>query len=112
MTGCDIPYESDTFTLAQLLQAPLLKYKDEVEDIADSAGKQEKLEKELNGEISAYWEDAELEIGNRKGVDAPCMLSGNIVDLQEKLDEHMVKLNQMNAMRYVTPFRSIVQEKS
>jgi len=40
------------------------------------------------------------------------MLTGNIVDLQEKLDEHMVALNQMNAMRYVTPFRPIVTEKS
>jgi dynein heavy chain len=108
MTNSDIPYESDTFTLAQLLQAPLLKHKDDIEDIADSADKQEKLEKQLNGDISAYWEDAELEIGNRKGVDAPCMLAGNIVDIQEKLDEHIVALNQMNAMRYVTPFRSIV----
>jgi len=112
MTNSEIPYESDTFTLAQLLQAPLLKHKDDIEDIADSADKQEKLEKQLNGDISAYWEDAELEIGNRKGVDAPCMLAGNIVDIQEKLDEHIVALNQMNAMRYVTPFRSIVQEKS
>ena len=112
MTDCEIPYDSDTFSLSQLLAAPLLKHKDDIEDIADSADKQEKLEKQLNGDIAAYWEDAELEIGTRKGVDSPCMLSGNIVDIQEKLDEHIVALNQMNAMRYVTPFRSIVQEKS
>lgn len=81
-----------------------MKNKDDIEDIADSADKQEKLEKSLNNDISAYWEDADLEIGTRKGVDAPCMLTGNIVDIQEKLDEHIVLLNQMNAMRYVKPF--------
>jgi len=40
------------------------------------------------------------------------MLTGNIVDIQEKLDEHIVALNQMNAMRYVKPFQSIVTEKN
>jgi len=39
MTGCTIPYDSDTFYLAQLLEAPLLKFKDDIEDIADSADK-------------------------------------------------------------------------
>jgi len=104
MTDCEIPYDSDNFNLANLLQAPLLKFKDDIEDIADSADKQEKLEKQLHNDIGIYWEDAELEISTRKGVDAPCMLSGNIIDIQEKLDEHIVLLNQMNAMRYVKPF--------
>jgi dynein heavy chain len=39
------------------------------------------------------------------------MLGGNIQDIQEKLEEHIMALNQMNAMRYVTPFKSIVLEK-
>jgi len=45
MTNCEIPYDSDTFTLSELLKAPLLKFKDEIEDIAESADKQLKLEK-------------------------------------------------------------------
>jgi hypothetical protein len=44
-------------------------------------------------------------------VDAPCTLGGNILDIQEKLEDHIMQLNQMNAMRYVTPFRSQVTEK-
>ena len=40
------------------------------------------------------------------------MLGGNIQDIQEKLEEHIMALNQMNAMRYVTPFKSIVLEKT
>ncbi len=39
LTREEIPYQSETFTLSQLLKAPLLKYKDDVEDITDSADK-------------------------------------------------------------------------
>lgn len=111
MTKEDIPYDSEQFILSQLLAAPLLQFKEDIEDITDSADKQLKLERQLNEEISAYWENAELEIKTWKGVDAPCTIGGNIQDIQEKLEEHIMQLNQMNAMRYVTPFKSIVVEK-
>lgn len=111
MTKVTIPYDDEGFTLAQLLQAPLLQFKDDIEDITDSADKQLKLERTLNEEITAYWDTAELEVMTMKGVDTPCKLGGNIQDIQEKLEEHIMALNQMNAMRYVTPFKSIVAEK-
>lgn len=66
----------------------------------------------MNDEIHAYWESAELEIKTWKGVDAPCTLGGNIQDLQEKLEEHGQALSQMLAMRYVTPFKQQVEDKS
>jgi len=56
MTKEDIPYQSETFTLSQLLAAPLLDFEEEIQEITDNAGKQQKLEKQLNEEISAYWE--------------------------------------------------------
>lgn len=114
LTKEDIPYQSETFTLRQLidLDTPLLNFKEDIEDITDSADKQLKLEKQLNEEISAHWEVAELEIKHWKGVDVPCILGGNIQDIQEKLEEHIMALNQMNAMRYVTPFKATVTEKT
>jgi dynein heavy chain len=39
------------------------------------------------------------------------MIGGNIMDINEKLDEHIMALNQMAAMRYVTPFRAEVNGK-
>jgi dynein heavy chain len=39
------------------------------------------------------------------------MLGGNIQDIQERLENDIMALNQMNAMRFVTPFKSIVVEK-
>lgn len=111
MTNEDIPFASETFNLSQLLSVPLLQFKDDIEDITESADKQLKLEKQLNEDITLHWDTAELEIKTWKGVDVPCTLGGNIQDIQEKLEEHVVALNQMNAMRYVTPFKSVVTEK-
>mmetsp|Transcript_44439 Transcript_44439/g.32512 ORF Transcript_44439/g.32512 Transcript_44439/m.32512 type:complete len:231 (+) Transcript_44439:1613-2305(+) len=81
LTKEEIPYNSETFTLSQLLKAPLLKFKDDIEDITDSADKQLKLENSLRDDITRFWEDAELEIKNWKGVDVPCTLGGNITDI-------------------------------
>lgn len=107
----DIPYESESFTLSQLFKCELLKNAEEIEEIAESADKQLKLEKTLREEIIAYWEEAELQIKTWKGVDAPCTLGGNIVDIQEKLEEHLNQLNQFNAVKYVTPFKTEVTDR-
>jgi dynein heavy chain len=82
MTKEDIPYTSETFTLQQLLKAKLLNFRDDIEDITESAEKELKqIEIPLRNEISKYWEDAELEIKMWKGVDTPCILGGNIQDI-------------------------------
>jgi dynein heavy chain len=39
------------------------------------------------------------------------MIGGTIVEINEKLEEHIMQLNQMAAMRYVTPFRAEVNGK-
>lgn len=64
-----------------MLKANLLGFKDDIEDITDSADKQLKLENSLREEITKYWEDEELEIKTWKGVDVPCTLGGNIQDI-------------------------------
>lgn len=81
ITKTDLPYQSESFNFNQLLSAPLLQFKEDIEDIADSADRQLKLEKQLNEEIAAHWDTAELEIKTWKGVDAPCTLGGNIQDI-------------------------------
>jgi len=45
MAKTEIPYESDSFILSELLAAPLLNFKEDIEDITDSADKQMKLKK-------------------------------------------------------------------
>jgi dynein heavy chain len=111
MTKENIPYDDDLFSFDQLMQAPLLQFKDDLEDISERADKELKLENQLNNDVIAYWEDAELQIKMWKGIDQPCLLGGNIQDLQEKLEEHIILLNQFNAVRHVKPFKPLVVEK-
>jgi len=63
------------------MQAPLLKFKDDIDDISERADKELKLEKSLNNDVIAFWEDAELEIKMMKGIESPCILGGNIQDI-------------------------------
>lgn len=78
LTKEDIPYTSETFTLSQLLKANILAFKEDIADITESADKQLKLENSLREDVNKYWEEAELEIKNWKGIDTPCILGGNI----------------------------------
>jgi hypothetical protein len=61
-----------------LLKANLLGFKEDIEDITDSADKQ--LNSKTSSEMISqrYWEDAELQINTWKGVPEPCTLGGNI----------------------------------
>jgi dynein heavy chain, axonemal len=106
-----IPYDQETFVMKNILEANLLSIKDEVDDITDNAGKQERLEKGLR-EIDEFWDKRELMIGGVSGVDHPtCVIGGNILETQEKLEEHTMQLQQYNAFRYVKPFQDEVTSK-
>jgi dynein heavy chain len=109
LSKTEIDYQSETFNLDMLMKAPLLQFKEDIEDITESADKQAKLEKQLNNEISMYWETAEFEVkhfGNGKQITEPAVLGGNIQDIQERFENDIMQLNQMNAMRYVKPFKA------
>lgn len=92
LTGKDVPYTAENFTLRQLLDANLLEVKEDIEDIADSAQKQAKIEKQLRDEIEVYWETAELEIRPYQNVEVPCTISGKVQEHQEKLEDHIMQL--------------------
>ena len=111
--GRQIPYMADDFLLGTLIDIDLLKHQELIEDLGDSADKQLKIEITLRDDIQKYWNDAEFDIISLKTrPDIPCVLSWNTVqEIQEKIEEHMMQLNTMNAMRHVLPFKKEVQKK-
>jgi len=107
----ELNYTSEMFSLNDLLNAPLLEYKDDVEDITDSADKQLKIESDLQ-EITELWDKECFDFTNTKRREEPCILvGGKVQDIQENLEESQAKLNTMNALRHVAPFRSTVVDK-
>lgn len=88
-----------------------MSFKDDIEDLGDTADKQAKMWKIYEGDICTYWEDKELTVKPWPGVPDPSCLAGDIFDIREKLDEHIAALVQMNAQRQSLPFRTDFQEK-
>ena len=111
ITGKDLHYDQeDNFFLNDVLGAKLLDHKDDVEDIADSADKQLKIQAQLE-EIKARWADAAFEFSTWKKRDILCVLNGTIVgEIQEKLEEDSQTIAALNAQRHVTPFAKPVQD--
>lgn len=76
-----LPYQSETFNLSQIFGCNILRIKEDIEEITESADKQLKLEDALRNDIKAYWDEAELTVNSWTGVDQPCILGAGIVEI-------------------------------
>eukprot|EP01012_Entosiphon_sulcatum_P023115 TRINITY_DN280_c0_g1_i7.p1 TRINITY_DN280_c0_g1~~TRINITY_DN280_c0_g1_i7.p1 ORF type:complete len:2218 (+),score=554.82 TRINITY_DN280_c0_g1_i7:76-6729(+) len=107
ITGVTWRLDADLFKLGNLLEAKLLNYKEDVEDIALSSVKEADIETKKNG-IAAEWEDKELVFGEFKHR-GPIILKGEDTNaIKEMLEESQLQLGSMLASRYVAPFREEV----
>jgi dynein heavy chain len=105
LTGKNLPIDSDNFKLQQLINANLHEFRDEISDICESADKQQVIESKLN-EINGQWSGMLFDFGTWKTRDYPCILAmGRVGELQEVLEETLMNLNTMNAMRHSIPFK-------
>merc|ERR1719498_2025264 len=99
LTGNDLPIENDNFKLQMLIDANLQDYRDEISD------KQLVIETKL-GEITQQWSGMMFDFNTWKARDYPCVLAqGRVAELQEILEETLMNLNTMNAMRHSIPFK-------
>lgn len=100
--------EKDNFYFKELIEADLLSFMEELEDIISSAKKERKIEQSKD-EIRQYWENCKFEFkpwGNRKVL----TLSGDSVELiNERLDEDIGTLAGVSAMKQVGPFKPEIQ---
>jgi len=69
----------DEFCFKDLLKIPLLKFREEIEDISDSADKQEKISVDYKSIVS-YWQSLDVEINTYKGIECS-ILGGNIIEI-------------------------------
>ena len=101
--------QPDNFYFKELIDANLMVYVDDVEDIIDSAKKQDKIEKTKN-EIKFDWHKKEFlfkEWGLKRKV--PILAGACVEEIQEKLEEDISTLSGLGAMRHVGPFKEEVQ---
>ena len=92
--------------MQNILDAKLLRFKEDVEDIALSSVKEADIENKKNA-IAADWEDRELAFGEFKHR-GPIVLKGEDTNItKELLEESQLQIGSMLASRFVAPFREV-----
>jgi dynein heavy chain len=110
VTGRQLNFQQpENFYFRELVEANLINFLEDIEDIIDSAKKQDKIEKTKN-EIKFDWNKREFAFkdwGSKRKIQ---ILSGGCIEeIQEKLDEDIATLSGLGAMRHVGPFKEEVQ---
>ncbi|XP_026672559.1 dynein heavy chain 8, axonemal-like [Ceratina calcarata] len=104
----DFDVESDTFTLANVMQAPLLKYKDEVEDICISAVKEQDIESKLK-QIVAEWATVDLQFSTFKQRGELLLKGTETIEIVSQLEDSLMVISSLMANRYNQPFKKDIQ---
>lgn len=107
-TGTQLDVTAADFKLQALMDANIVGFKAEIEEITDGADKQLKIEIQL-GEISQRWETEEFQFNDWKGRNVPILKA--VVPIVEELEETQMNLQTMLSMRHVAPFREVAQQK-
>lgn len=110
ITNTKLNYENpEQFYIEDIMAAKLLNFREDVEDITESADKQLKIEAGL-AEINSVWGDMVFEFSTWGKRDTPCMLKGLVVStILERLEEDQLQLSTFNSQRHVTPFKTEVE---
>ncbi|XP_039952580.1 dynein heavy chain 8, axonemal [Bactrocera tryoni] len=99
---------SAKFTLGKLLEAPILKYKDDVEDICVGASKELDIEAKLKQVISD-WSVVNLQLGHFKNRGELVLKGQETLDIIASLEDSLMVMNSLASNRYNAPFKKDIQ---
>ncbi|XP_071450018.1 dynein axonemal heavy chain 8 [Hetaerina americana] len=108
VTHHDFDIDSESFTLRNVMEAPLLKYKDEVEDICISATKEKDIEAKLK-QVIVDWSGVFLQFSPFK-IRGELLLKGQETqEIISMLEDSLMVLASLLSNRYNTPFKKEIQ---
>ncbi|XP_025829635.1 dynein heavy chain 8, axonemal [Agrilus planipennis] len=108
VTGYPFDVESPTFTLKSVMEAPLLKYKDDVEDICISAIKEKEIEAKLK-QVIADWAVVELSFATFKSRGELLLKGTETGEIVAMMEDSLMILNSLLSNRYNAPFKKDIQ---
>jgi hypothetical protein len=106
LTGVVVPHQ-EVLRMDIMLEIGLQNYVKEIEDICVAAGKEYNLQTALE-KMETEWKYMSFETKEYRETGTRILKS--VDDIQQLLDDQIVKVHAMRSSRYVTPFLTQVQE--
>ncbi|DBA69380.1 TPA: Dynein gamma chain, flagellar outer arm [Trebouxia sp. C0005] len=107
ITGKELNLAEDVFKLQHLLDCKLLKVRDDMEELTNSAVKEEQIETKL-ATVGLDWAEQNLVFSDYKTRGPVILKASETAELVEKLEDSQMTLGSMASNRYSAPFREDV----
>jgi dynein heavy chain len=108
LTKTKFNLDPDMFYLKNLMEAPLLKYAEELEDICTAAVKEADIETKLKAVVNE-WSDKEFTFGQFKTRGLLVLKPSAISEIITQMEDSLMVLGSLMSNRYNAPFKKEIQ---